>query len=49
MSKRKLGKSSKKSYSPLEKRKIVEEIRSGFYSIDQAREKYILPKRKLRK
>ena len=48
MIKRKLSKSSKKSYSPFEKRKIVEEIRSGFYSIDQAREKYILPKRKLR-
>ena len=49
MIKKKLSKSSKKSYSPLEKRKIVEEIRSGFYSIGQAREKYILPKRKLRK
>ena len=48
MIKSKLSKSSKKSYSPFEKRKIVEEIRSGFYSIDQAREKYILPKRKLR-
>ena len=49
MNTKKLSKSGKKSYSPFEKRKIVEEIRSGFYSIDQAREKYILPKRKLRK
>ncbi len=49
MIKRKLSKSTKKSYSPFEKRKIVEEIRCGFYSIGQAGEKYILPKRKLRK
>lgn len=49
MIKSKLSKSRKKSYSPFEKRKIVEEIRSGFYSIDQAKEKYILPKRKIRK
>ncbi len=49
MIKRKLTKTTKKSYSPFEKRKIVEEIRSGFYSIGQAGEKYILPKRKLRK
>ncbi len=49
MSKKKLSKSGKKSYSPFDKRKIVEEVRSGFYSIDQASEKYILPKRKIRK
>jgi transposase len=49
MNKKKLSKSSKKSYSPFEKRKIVEEVRSGFYCIDQASEKYILPKRKIRK
>ncbi len=49
MNKKKLSKIIKKSYWPLEKRKIVEEVRSGFYSIDQASEKYILPKRKIRK
>jgi hypothetical protein len=49
MNKSKLSKSSKKSYSPFEKRKIVKEIRSGFYSVEKAKEKYILPKRKLRK
>jgi transposase-like protein len=49
MIKRKLTKVSKKSYSAFEKRKIVEEIRSGYYSFEQARNKYILPKRKLRK
>ncbi len=49
MIKRKLSKKGKKSYSPFGKRKRVEEIRSGFYSIDQAREKYILPKRRIRK
>jgi transposase-like protein len=46
MSKKKLTKTAKKSYSPLEKRKIVEEVRSGFYSFVQARKKYILSKTK---
>jgi transposase len=49
MKQKKLPKSAKKSYSPLEKRKIVEEIRSGFYSLKQARDKYILPQKKIRK
>ena len=49
MIKSKLSRSSKKSFSPFERIKIVEEIRLGYYSIDQAREKYISPKRKLRK
>jgi hypothetical protein len=40
MTKRKLTKTAKKSYSPLEKRKIVEEARSGFYSLQKARKKY---------
>ncbi|MDO1451703.1 hypothetical protein Q0590_35850 [Rhodocytophaga aerolata] len=46
MTKKKLTKTAKKSYSPLEKRKIVEEVRSGFYSFAQARKKYILSKTK---
>jgi transposase-like protein len=46
MTKRKLTKPAKKSYSPLEKRKIVEEVRSGFYCLQQARKKYILSKTK---
>ncbi|MFC5538580.1 hypothetical protein ACFPQ1_30005 [Rhodocytophaga aerolata] len=46
MTKKKLTKSATKSYSPLEKRKIVEEVRSGFYSFAQARKKYILSKTK---
>ena len=46
MTKKKLTKSTTKSYSPLEKRKIVEEVRSGFYSFAQARKKYILSKTK---
>jgi transposase-like protein len=49
MNKKKLTKTTKKSYSPFEKRKIVEEVRSGFYSFTQAREKYILSKTKFRK
>ena len=49
MSKKKLTKTTKKSYSPFEKRKIVEEIRSGFYSFAQARKKYILSKTKFSK
>ncbi len=49
MNKKKLSKTKKKSYTPLEKRKIVEEVRSGFYSLGEASEKYILPKRKIRK
>ncbi len=49
MREKKLSKTKKKSYSPLEKRKIVEEVRSGFYSLGEASERYILPKRKLRK
>jgi transposase-like protein len=43
------SKSTKKSYSPFEKRKIVEEVRSGFYSLKQARKKYILSKTKFSK
>jgi hypothetical protein len=52
MIKKKLTKTTRKSYSPLEKRKIVEEIRYehsrslGFYSFAQARKKYILSKTK---
>ncbi len=52
MTKKKLTKSTTKSYSPLEKRKIVEEVRYehsrslGFYSFAQARKKYILSKTK---
>ncbi len=46
MSKRKLTKAATKSYSPLEKRKIVEEVRSGLCSFAQARKKYILSKTK---
>ncbi|MDO1451952.1 hypothetical protein Q0590_37130 [Rhodocytophaga aerolata] len=46
MTRRKLTKTAKKSYSPLEKRKIVEEVRSGFYCLQQARKKYILSKTK---
>ena len=49
MREKKLSKIGKKCYSPLEKRKIVEEVRSGYYSLGQASEKYILPKRKIRK
>ena len=49
MNKKKLTKSSKKSYSPFEKRTLVEEVRSGFYCINQASKKYILLKRKIRK
>ena len=46
MTKKKLTKTAKKSYSPLEKRKIVEEVRSGFYCFAQARKKYLLSKTK---
>jgi transposase-like protein len=49
MSKKKLTKTAKKSYSALEKRKIVEEVRSGFYSLQKARKKYILSKTKFSK
>ncbi len=49
MTKKKLTKPAKKCYSPLEKRKIVEEIRSGFCSFAQARKKYILSKTKFSK
>jgi transposase-like protein len=49
MTKKKLIKSTTKSYSPLEKRKIVEEVRSGFYSFAQGRKKYILSKTKFSK
>ncbi len=49
MTKKKLTKSATKSYSPFEKRKIVEEVRSGFYSFAQARKKYILSKTKFSK
>ena len=49
MNKNKLSKPTKKSYSPFEKRKIVEEVRSGYYSLGQASKKYTLPKRKIRK
>ncbi len=44
MIKKKLTKSTKKSYSPFEKRKIVEEVRSGFYTLKQSRKKYIFSK-----
>jgi transposase-like protein len=46
MRKKKLTKTTKKSYSPLEKRKIIEEILSGFYCFAQARKKYISSKTK---
>ena len=49
MKEKQLSKIGKKCYSPLEKRKIVEEVRSGFYSFEQASEKYILPKKRIRK
>ncbi len=49
MKEKQLRKISKKSYSPLEKRKIVEEVRSGYYSFERTSEKYILPKKRIRK
>jgi hypothetical protein len=55
MSKKKLTNTATKSYSPLEKRKIVEEVRYehsrslGFYCLQQARKKFILSKRKFSK
>jgi hypothetical protein len=49
MTKKKLTNTAKKSYSPLEKRKIVEKVRSGFYSLQKARKKYILSKTKFSK
>jgi transposase-like protein len=49
MTKKKLTKTAKKPYSPLEKRKIVEKVRSGFYSLQKAGKKYILSKTKFSK
>jgi transposase-like protein len=49
MRKKKLTKTTKKSYSPLKKRKIVEEVRSGFYTLQKARKEYILSKTKFSK
>ena len=49
MKTKQVSKVGKKSYSPFEKRQIVEEVRSGYYSLGKARKKYILSKTKFNK
>ncbi len=48
MKEKKLSKISKKSYSPFEKRKIVEEVPSGYYSEEYKSADSIIEKTALR-